>query len=363
VPANVNITEISKHVNADMFLRDVSQAATTKTIQALLARLPIVNEHEYVFDADNPTMGWKPNHFHWLPVGRDRGNAGRIRLAGRPINPLAERLVNGMEALIEMMRQRERRKTPDAPVPGSPREAVLRYFQLPPLDQIPTGGLLIGGRPAREHARELARQLILQLQWDKSSKEFTVSIHDAGIGQAPTRMHKTLLSLGSSDKGDKPYLIGLFGQGGSSTYAASKFSSILSRRAADLLDGESDGIGWTVVKHIIPRGRRDPYFAYLAAAPDGRVPAFPVSAAEAIGFKHGSLFSHLAYDFGGSASAITRNLYQALNHVLYNPVLPFDTDVAGTKATIYGNCYRLSNLATEKKDLDKVFGNRPIEAQ
>jgi hypothetical protein len=56
-------------------------------------------------------------------------------------------------------------------------------------------------------------------------------------------------------------------------------------------------------------------------------------------------------------------LYQALNHVLYNPVLPFDTDVAGTKATIYGNCYRLSNLAQEKKDLDKAFGNRPIEAQ
>ena len=44
-------------------------------------------------------------------------------------------------------------------------------------------------------------------------------------------MHRTLLSLGSSDKGDKPYLIGVFGQGGSSTYAASKYSWVLSRRA------------------------------------------------------------------------------------------------------------------------------------
>jgi hypothetical protein len=50
--------------------------------------------------------------------------------------PPAERLINGMEALIEMMRLRELLKTPDASPPCSPREAVLRYFGLPALDQI-----------------------------------------------------------------------------------------------------------------------------------------------------------------------------------------------------------------------------------
>jgi len=47
---------------------------------------------------------------------------------------------------------------------------------------------------------------------------------------------------------------------------------------------------------------------------------------------------------------------------LFNPVLPFDLDVGGTLATIYGNGYRLSN-ATEKSKtrLDKVFEQQPID--
>jgi hypothetical protein len=239
---------------------------------------------------------------------------------------------------------------------------VLRYFDLPPLDQLPLSQKKIKGMTLREYAREFARLLLLELKYDKRLKEFALSVRDHGVGQAPARMHKTLLSLGSSDKGDKPYLIGVFGQGGSSTYAASRYSWVVSRRAPDLLDGLEDGIGWTVVRHVIPKGRRDPYFAYLAAHPDGRVPSLPPAVADALDFEHGSQFCHIGYDFGSSASAITRNLYQALNHVLYNPVLPFDTDVAGTKATVYGNSYRLSNAGAERKDLDKTFGPQNIEA-
>src|SRR5436309_623896 len=84
-----------------------------------------------------------------------------------------------------------------------------------------------------------------------------VVVEDEGIGQPPGRMHATLLSLGRSDKPDKPYLIGVFGQGGSSAYAASEYSWIMSRRVPELLDGAHDGIGWTVIKRIVPAGRRD----------------------------------------------------------------------------------------------------------
>jgi hypothetical protein len=49
---------------------------------------------------------------------------------------------------------------------------------------------------------------------------------------------------------------------------ASKYSWIVTRRAPDILaPGEVDEVGWSVVRHIIPKGRRDPYFAYLAAQP------------------------------------------------------------------------------------------------
>jgi hypothetical protein len=338
------------NINAAAFLKSIVSCHTKRDVEALLQTLPIADEQGYQFDADDPEEGWIEGRLHWYPIGAKRGNAGQIALAKRPINPIAERLVNGMEAIIEMRRQQELKDEPLALPPASPREAVKRYFKLPPLDELPDAS-----KQVRDDARELARKLLLDLHWNKQAREFALTIRDHGIGQAPGRVHKTLLSLGASDKGDKPYLIGVFGQGGSSTYAASKYSWIVSRRVTALLQGEQDGVGFSIVKHIYPKGRRDHYFAYLAAHPDGRVPVLPISAANAVSMDHGSWFGHVDYDFGQNRSAITRGLYQALNHVLYNPMLPFDTDISGTKATIYGNGYRLSNLKDERKDLDKKF--------
>lgn len=342
-------------IDSASFLKKLVACRTKDSVDELLRGLPIADEQEYKFDADNPERGWTEGRLHWYPIGGRRGNAGQIALAKRPINPIAERLINGMEAIIEMMRQEELKENPHAPPPPSPRQAVKRYFGLPPLDELPDGP-----KALREKAREIARLLQLNLHWDKKAREFALTIRDRGIGQAPGRIHKTLLSLGESDKGDKPYLIGVFGQGGSSTYAASEYSWVISRRMTDFLQGEQDGIGFSIVKHIHPKGRRDHYFAYLAAHPDGRAPRLPISAAQAIEFEHGSWFAHINYDFGPSRSAITRGLYQSLNHVLYNPVLPFDTNVAGTEAPIYGNGYRLSNLEDERKDLDKKFEQRVV---
>ena len=359
------LTQFSGKVVATDFLRDTLNATTIPAVEALLEKLQIADMNTYHYDDDNPDKGWTEGLFHWVPVGRDRGNAGRIRLAGKPIYPLAERLVNGMEALIELKRLRELRQSPTASVPNSPREAVARYFSLPSLDQVPKSTAKVEGKPIRNYAWELARALLLKLDFDKKRREFAVSIRDQGMGQTGARMHRTLLSLGSSDKGDKPYLIGVFGQGGSSTYMASKYSWIVSRRAGDILaPGETDEIGWTVVRHIIPKGRRDPYFAYLAAHPDGRVPTLPCAAADALDFKHGSQFCHVGYDFGPFASAITRTMFQALNHVLYNPVLPFYTNIAGTTAPVLGNGYRLSDRKIKDPEiLDKPFDSRPIEVE
>lgn len=353
----MNATDLSKHVNAEDFLKQLTQTRTVAAVEQALKGLPIVDEQAYLFDEKEPTKGWKEGHLHWIPLGRKRGATGQVTLGKGPVPPLAERLVNGMEALIELMRQRELLSNPSSIAPANPREAALRYFGIPPLDHLP---LCDKKDPRRQTARELARRLKLQLSWDKKAREFAVQVSDQGIGQPPSRVHETLLSLGSSDKGDKPYLIGLFGQGGSSTFQASKYSWIVSRRAPDLLGGEEDGVGFSVVKRIFPKGRRDNYFAYLASHPDGRVPRVSASAAKAIGLEHGSWFTHIAYDFAQGGTAVTHGLYRALNHVLYNPILPFDTDVTGTAATIYGNGYRLSNVPKERKDLDKAFGPQPI---
>jgi hypothetical protein len=351
-------------VSPAQFVATAIKAATSSDVETLLSRLPITPEASFIYDGSHPEAGWRPGYFHWIPVGGDRGNAGRIKLANQAVNPMAERAVNGMEALIEMARQQELLADPSVPAPTSPRDAVLRYFGLPSLDTLPKLDDSPASKAVRERAREMARRLRVRLIFDKASREFAVSIEDDGIGQPPAAIHRTLLSLGSTTKADKLYLIGVFGQGGSSAYAVSEYSWIVSRRAPELLEGDTDGAGWTVIKHVFPKDRRDDYFAYLACSPEGHVPFVSADDADKANVRHGTRFVHIGYDFGKGGSAVTRQLYRSLNHVLYNPILPFELYVAGTAAVIYGNGYRLSSLGgtttTQAPVLDKTFPPQPV---
>lgn len=351
-------TEIPDH---ERFLNAALTAMSSKELRDLMGNLPIVGENDYLFDEKDPMRGWRPGFFHWYPVGGDRGNAGRIKLAGSPENPIAERTINAMEAIIELEQQREIRRQPSATLPQSPREAVFRYLDLPPLDQLPKLTHPIKGQKPRDYAGKLARRIRVRLSRSTRPVEYAVVIEDEGIGQPPGRMHETLLSLGRSDKTDKPYLIGVFGQGGSSAYAACDFSWLMSRRSSDLINPESDGIGWTVVKRIIPVGRRDVFWAYLAAHPDGRVARLSPIAAEAAGFKNGTRIAHLNYNFGRSEPA--RTLYQSLNHLIFNPILPYEliTGPGRTPDPMLGNSYRLTRLGEDKKALDKIFSPQLVE--
>src|SRR6185436_10550692 len=152
-------TSLASYVKPSAFIASAIRAVTSSDIDSLLSHLPITPEDEYAFNEENPDDGWKPGQFHWMPVGRERGNAGRIKLANQPVNPIAERAVNGMEAIIEMARQRELVKDLDAKPPVTPRDAVKRYFGLPPLDQLPKLDDSTASKDTRTKARDLARQL------------------------------------------------------------------------------------------------------------------------------------------------------------------------------------------------------------
>jgi hypothetical protein len=348
----------------DLFTRLLA-ARTTAQVESLMAALPIVSPDQYQWvSADERSGSWQPGKLHWVPVGRDRGNGGRIKLAGEPMNPLAERLVNGMESLIELARLRELLKNSTAPMPASPRDAVLRYFGFPKLDSIERLD-----DDERKEKRELVdkarKNLSITLDFEKKSRQFAVTIRDHGIGQTPANVHKTLLSLGRTDKADKPYLIGVFGQGGSSAFSIAKYSIVVSRRAADIRkQGESGGAGWTIVRELQPKGRRDPYFAYLAATEDGGVPFVDAAHAEKADFVQGAHFCHIAYDFGSSDSAIARSMYQALNHVLFNPVLPYELfALKDTPEPMLGTAQRLARrvrLLGRTVALDKSFAAQPV---
>jgi hypothetical protein len=351
-------TDITKYVNSEKLLKDTIAAITTQAVEALIAPLPIVPEPEYRFNPKSPSDTWQSGKLHWYPVGSDRGNAGRIKLAGSPENPIGERTVNSIESIIELARQEELLKDRNAPPPPNPREAVRRYFNMPPLDELPLHPSLMRGNKLGKAVTELANRIRVWMRQEGKGKDYTIIVEDDGIGQRADRMHETLLSLGLSDKPDKPYLIGMFGQGGSSAFSASIYSWMVSRRAPQLPDHKDGGFGWTIVRQVIPVGRRDVYWAYLAAHPDGRVPRLPESAADANGLTRGTRIGHVGYKFATSNQAY--GLYYSLNHLLFNPVLPFYVFTKGSDGRgdpMAGNAYRLSTLKQEKKDEDKRIDN------
>jgi hypothetical protein len=340
-------------------------ARTSAQVEAIMADLPIVPAEQYQWiSGDERSSAWQSGKLHWVPVGRDRGNGGRIKLAGEPMNPLAERLVNGMESLIELARLRELLKSSTAKVPASPRDAVQRYFGFPKLDLIER--LDDEERKAKRALVDKVRKsLSITLDHDKKSKEFAATIRDHGMGQTPSMVHKTLLSLGRTDKADKPYLIGVFGQGGSSAFSISKYSIVISRRATDIRkQGDDAGAGWSIIREIQPKGRRDPYYAYLAIAEDGTVPRVDAAEVDRAHFNNGAHFCHIGYDFGSSDSTIARTMYQALNHVLFNPVLPYELfALKDTPEPMLGTAQRLARrvrMYGRGMALDKSFGAQPV---
>ncbi len=283
-----------------------------------MAGLPIVSPDStsgYPMRASGP---WQPGKLHWVPVGRDRGNGGRINLAGEPMNPLAERLVNGMEALIELAGCASLQKKSSAPC-RPVRASGPALFRLPE-----TRFHRASGRRRAQSETPLVRQgsqePLDHPRLRKKSKQFAVTIRDHGMGQTPGNMHQTLLSLGRPIRPTSPTSLGFSARADRLHSRSRSIHRHLSRAADIRKPGDGDGAGWTIVREIT-KGRRDPYFAYLAATEDGGVRHVDAAEAEkASSMARSSATS--AMTSGRSTSAITRTMYQSLNHVLFNPVLP-----------------------------------------
>jgi hypothetical protein len=351
-------TDISKLVDCKKLLAATLDAITSEGVDKLLTWLPVVPDLEYRFNKEDPAQGWQPGKLHWYPVGGLLGNQANIKHAGSAVNPIGERVVNAFESLIELERQKESLANPETTAPTSPRDAVLRYFDLPPLDEIPDFSEMIRGIKADHYVRQLAQRILVTLRQQAKGKEYTIVVEDDGIGQRADCVHKTILSLGASDKPDKPYLIGMFGQGGSSAFHACECSWLLSRRASALPDHADGGIGWTIIKRFKPPHKRTfEYWAYLAISPEGHVPSIPESVGDSLNFKQGLKLGHIGYKFESSDEAF--RLYNSLNHLLFNPVLPYYLKTKKDKNAdrMTGNAYRLSDLElVNKKELGSKKG-------
>jgi hypothetical protein len=263
----------------------------------------------------------------WVPVGRPN-NRGTIEAASDPGRSLVERLTNGVDAILEL----EHRRHNGIPECRSPKEAAAAWLNVPP------GGLSEMGRTER---RSLAQRVTIRLESGDGKELRIVEIRDTGTGLKPLEMPGTILSLNEGNKLDKLYLAGAYGQGGSSTFAVSRYTLIASRNR------EHPMTGFTVVKFedLPPDQFKIGRYVYLTL--DGAVPDAELTDEE---FSQGTLVRHYGYDLTNYGSPLgPSSVYGLLNQTLFDPVLPvwLESAVHGYRRVIKGARNALNGAVDE----------------
>ena len=291
----------------------------------------------------NSTDQWR-----WLPLGGRANNAGSVNLATDPGQALVERITNALDAHIEL--QYERLGRPQGL--ESPRSAVSRLWGLG------TGRLSRETDIGVNLIEKMAPLTCLSVMGSTRPRGSTVVVEDRGIGQHPGDFEDTVLSLGESNKISKSYLMGAFGQGGSSTFYFCPYSVIISRRNEVCIDGKPDLVGWTIVRKYDDDSLKVYRYEFLCEA-DGSIPTVDPRYLNEIGveFTSGTKFVHIGYDLGRINSAWSLVGYRFFDNLLFDPVLPYRiADLRRTPPVV-------RNMFGARNRLDQVGLARKPEAQ
>jgi hypothetical protein len=263
----------------------------------------------------------------WVPVGREN-NRGTIEASSDPGRSLVERLTNGIDAVLEA----EHADHKGIPACRSPREAAVAWLG------VPDGGL---SEMSQGERRRLAQRVSIKILPGSGRERRLVEVRDAGVGLTPDQMPRTILSLSESNKVQKLYLAGAYGQGGSSTFAVSKATLIASRA------GTSPTVGFTVVRFLDlpPDQYKIGHYVYLTL--EGKVleTELPVAA-----FPAGTLVKAFGYDLSSYPSPLGPNsVYGLLNQTLFDPVMPvwLDDGVQKYRRVIKGSRNALNGAVDE----------------
>jgi hypothetical protein len=303
-------------MNARQFLTALLEATNSQQVREALE----------LFLADNEAA-------EFVPVGRRPNNRGAIEVASDAGRSLIERVTNMLDAILEM----EHRAHGGKPDCRSPRQAGSAWLGVPEKE-----GLAALSNSQRQ---QLAERAVVRLEPGEGSQSRLVTVIDKGIGIEPERLEDAILSLNESNKIQKHYLAGTYGQGGSSTFAFCTYAVIVSRHV------ESDRIGFTLVKYedLPAEDFKTGRYVYLVS--DGA--PLEVEATDD-DHEHGTIVRHFGYDLTGYTSALgSRSIYGTLGRIMFDPVsaIRFENQVHSWNRTIKGARNALNGAVDEGDDI------------
>lgn len=248
----------------------------------------------------------------WRPLGDRPANAANVETTSEPGPGIVERIVNGIDAMLELAQMSSQ---DTARPPASPRLAAERYFGIP-------GGTLF----SIDHARSLLNSLAPNVRVDAYEsgirKTLSVGILDRGIGQHPDDLPSTILSLGASNKISKHYVCGAYGQGGSATFAWCPYSIIVSRIRPEHTNERPDLVGWTIVRKYDDVSLKQNTYQYLVTD-ELKIPTFYPHLLQGTPLEYGTYIMHIAYQAERLVADWSIVGYRYFNNYLFDPVLPY----------------------------------------
>lgn len=287
----------------------------------------------------------------WTPVGGYKDNIATINIGTDPAAGLAERITNAIDAVIEL-KWVEQGKPTDI---SSPRTAVENWFD------IKDGKLRTINNASDKKIEELARKIKVTLRDSERENYPTVEIRDQGIGIKGEDFSKTILSLHGQNKISKLFLMGAYGQGGSTALSYNNFTIIVSKPAF-LQKGEKPNVSWTIVR--INPGNIDTdkleWFEYCVDGRNGQPFSFEIEDKD---FSHGTLVRHIGMDLGKYTAKMTgptSSLWYLAHHYLFDPIIPITISGERQKdlnqgkvenRSIFGNNRRLTRGGGDEKNL------------
>ena len=273
-----------------------------------------------VQDVDNALSAFTAanSSSEFRPVGGRPNNRGAIEVSSDAGRSMIERVTNMLDALLDLEHERHR----GTPICRSPREAASAWLGVPEREGL--AGL------TNKQRQDLAARAVVRLDPGEGTQSRLLTVTDRGIGIEPDMLERTILSLNESNKIQKHYLAGIYGQGGSSTFAFCKYAVIFSRHS------QSDRVGFTLVRYEDLPAEEFKTGRYVFLVKDNAPLEVP---AEDRDIKLGTVVRHFGYDLTGYTSTLgSKSVYGILGRVMFDPVsaIRFENRIHSWNRTIKG---------------------------
>lgn len=191
----------------------------------------------------------------WKFLGNNPSNGSSVNILGNGEKGLIERITNAIDAVIE-----KKVITLNLGTPSCASKVISKAFP----GYYANCQKILEGASTHSLAKDAEDQVILAVNDSSRSTKPTFDVVDCGTGIEGSEFPNTILSLnhGNKLKRDQQYLIGAFGQGGSTSLPFTYATIIISKFEGKLF--------WTIIKQVDLQDYKNSCFVYLQL--EGQIP-------------------------------------------------------------------------------------------